>query len=293
MDISIIIPCFNEEENIPALLTALEDYVENLSSISCEVIFVDDGSTDNTLDLLRKATHKGYEKKIIKFSRNFGSHAALTAAVAHAQGNYTTFVAADLQTPLENVGRLYRKCLEGYDLVVLERKSSKDPFLKKVLSKIYAGVMRRFVASNYPDKGFDVIIFNHKVRQELAAHTEKNASLLLQMLQLGFKRASISSDKEERVKGSSRWTFWKNIKLLVDSLVGYSYAPVRVIMFIGVLLFVLGILGIFFLDNKILTVLLIGFGLTNLSLSIIGEYLWRTYEAAQKRSPYVIDEIIS
>lgn len=299
-DISIIIPCLNEEENVDQLVARANEYLQTLSPLRCEVIFVDDGSTDGTFQKLKKAQHKNYSAKIIRFSRNFGSHAALYAGIRAARGLYTTYLAADLQYPLDVVGQLYRKCLEGYDLVRLERESSRDPFLKRVLSRAYAALMRALVTPDYPANGFDIVMFHQKVRDELNAHAEANSSILLRILSLGFKHAAVTSEKKERQFGRSKWTLRKNIKLLVDSLVSFSYAPVRCISLVG---FAFLLSGIFYFrwnscgghlspEKIIITILLAGLGLTNLSIGIIGEYLWRTYEVVRQKKIYIIDSVV-
>lgn len=299
-DISIIIPCLNEEQNAEHLVARINEYLRTLTPLRCEVIFVDDGSTDGTFQKLYKAPHKAYAAKIIRFSRNFGSHAALYAGIRAARGLYTTYLAADLQYPLEVVGPLYRKCLEGYDLVRLERESSRDPALKRFLSKGYAALMRAFVTPDYPANGFDIVMFHQKVRDEINDHAEANSSILLRILSLGFKHASISSEKKERLHGRSKWTLRKNVKLLVDSFISFSHMPVRCISLVGLGFLLFGIFyslwnmgsGGLTLERVTIVILLVGLGLTNLSIGIIGEYLWRTYEVVRHKKVYIIDSVV-
>ncbi|MGE0268461.1 MAG: glycosyltransferase family 2 protein [Candidatus Omnitrophota bacterium] len=299
-DITIIIPCFNEEDNVERLIAEITRYVQTMDPVKCEVIFIDDGSTDGTFQKIKQASHKFYAARIIRFSRNFGSHAALFAGIRASRGLYTTYLAADLQYPLEIVGQLYRKCLEGFDLVRLERDSVGDPFLKRVFSKGYAALMRSYVCADYPVNGFDIVMFHRKVRQELEDHAESNSSILLRMISLGFKQTAIPGRKLERQAGQSKWTWRKNIKLMIDSFVSFSYAPVRGISLIGFVFFAAGVLyfiqilcvaGIS-VERMILAVLLTGLGVTNMALGIIGEYLWRTFEAVRPNKIYVIDNIV-
>lgn len=299
-DITIIIPCFNEEGNIDRLVSEINRYLQALDSVKCEVIFVDDGSTDGTFQKLKKAPHKSYSAKLIRFSRNFGSHAALYAGIRSARGFYTTYLAADLQYSPDVIGQLYRKCLEGFDLVRLERESTGDPFLKKLFSRGYAALMRAYVCADYPANGFDIVMFHQKVKQELNDHAEAHASILLRMFSLGFKQAAISGKKGERQAGKSKWTWRKNIKLLIDSFVSFSYAPVRAISLAGLFFLIAGFL--YFLWNLAgsglsvgrltLSVLLIGLGVTNIALGIIGEYVWRIFETVRPHKVYVIDNMV-
>ena len=165
--------------------------------------------------------------------------------------------------------------------------------------------MIKFVDYNYPKKGFDVVFFNHKIIKALNNEIEKNSSLFLQILSLGFKQDFIEYDKVERKHGKSKWTINKKIKLLVDSFVAFSFAPIRLVTIVGITLFAGGVLFSFYLlVRKILfhdlvsgwtmlmTTLSLGFGITNISLGIIAEYLWRTFDAARGRPAFIIDEII-
>ncbi|MBP9853337.1 MAG: glycosyltransferase family 2 protein [Candidatus Omnitrophica bacterium] len=299
-DITIIIPCFNEENNIEALTAELNRSLSMMNNVKCEVIFVDDGSVDGTFERLKQAQHKGYSSKIIRFSRNFGSHAAMSAGIHASQGLYTTHLAADLQYSPDVISRLYQKCLEGYDLVRLERESSGDPFLKRMGSKMYAALIRTYVCPNYPPNGFDVIMFHEKVRNQIKNHVEANTSILIRLISMGFKQTGIFGVKVKRERGKSKWTWQKNIKLLIDSFVSFSYIPIRCISLAGLVFLVFGILylikvlfvGETSVQQIILVVLLMGFGVTNMALGILGEYVWRTFDAVSPNKAFVIDSTI-
>ncbi|MBN2301297.1 MAG: glycosyltransferase [Lentisphaerae bacterium] len=304
-DISLIIPFFNEQENITRLVTQLNSYCASLQGVMIEVLFIDDGSSDHSLECLKTIEHTSYDARIIKFSQNYGSHAALRAGILHAKGAYTTFLSADLQDPITLIEKLYRKSLEGYDIVWAARKQVDVPFGEKVFSTLYSGLIRRFAVHTYPENGFDVVMFNEKVKAELNDDVEANSSLFLQILTLGFKSASISYDKQARTVGKSKWTFGKKVKLFIDSFVAFSYMPIRVVSLMGILLAGIGFLWatyvimrtILFRDLNpgwptLIAVLMMGFGLTNISLGIIAEYLWRTLAAVRKRKVFILDEII-
>ena len=305
MDISIIIPFLNEEENLPGLVEELNKYISTLNDIKIEVIFVDDGSKDSSIEILEKLPHKYYTSRIIKLSRNFGSHAALRAGILHSAGEYITFMPADLQDPLELIGRLYDKSREGYDIVWAARGNVKSSFLERIFSELYAVLMRRFAISTFPKHGFDIVLFNSKIRDELNQNIEGNSSIFLQILSLGFRQSSIIYDKGERYAGKSKWTLSKKIKLFIDSFVAFSYAPIRFVSIVGFSMAFLGFLWaiyvvfhtLFMHDIKpgwpaLLSVLMIGFGITNISLGIIAEYLWRTLDASRKRKVFIIDRIV-
>lgn len=304
--VSVIIPVFNEQENIDHLVYELTSYFQSEKRFSVEVIFVDDGSSDSTLDKLKQAAHHAYTYKIISFSRNFGSHAALRAGILRAKGDYITFMYADLQDPLTLVSQLYEEMEnKGVDITWAFRNTTAAGITEKIFSSFYATLMRRYAVPNFPEKGFDIVMFSKKVKVCLDNNIENNSSVFIQILSLGFNQAGISYDKQVRHFGKSKWTLSKKIKLLIDSFVAFSFAPIRLVSFIGIVFFLLGIIWAgYIIFRKILyndlvsgwpallSILMVGFGVTNISLGIIAEYLWRTLDASRKRPVFVIDEIV-
>jgi dolichol-phosphate mannosyltransferase len=304
--ISVIIPVFNEEENISHLVYELGSYFQKETRFSTEIIFVNDGSTDDTMSQLKKAPHHSYTYKIISFSRNFGSHAALRAGIQRAEGDYISFIYADLQDPLSLVSRLYDEMKDkGVDITWAFRNSTAATKRERFFSSAYASLMRKYAVSNFPKKGFDIVMFSKKVKACLDNNVESNSSIFIQILSLGFKQADIIYDKSIRILGKSKWTLSKKIKLLIDSFVAFSFAPIRLVSFIGIVFFVLGIFWTGYIIIRtlmfddlasgwpaLLSILMVGFGITNISLGIIAEYIWRTLDASRKRPVYVIDEIV-
>jgi glycosyltransferase involved in cell wall biosynthesis len=302
--ISVIIPIFNEYEGIPFLVDSLNEFFAKNNDLNAEVIFVNDGSKDNSAERLSSMTHKSYKAKLISFSRNFGSHAALRAGISHASGDYICFNYADLQDPLELIIRMKSLMDEGNDIVWAQRESTKVPWGEKMFSKFYARLMQKFAFKNFPEKGFDIVMFNSKVAAEVNKNVEANSSIFLQILGLGFRQTSITYKKGERKTGVSKWTLSKKIKLFIDSFVAFSYAPIRFVTIVGISFFVIGVIWtayiiirkIFFHDLQqgwpaMMSILMMGFGITNISLGIIAEYLWRTLDASRKRQVFIIDEV--
>lgn len=305
LDISIIIPFFNENDNLVKLVEELNKYISTLKDLSVQVLFIDDGSTDNSFEIISKLKYKYYFAKIIKLSRNFGSHAALRAGVLHADGKFITFMPADLQNPIDLILRLYQESKKGYNIVWAERSSVKIGLIEKIFSHLYALLMRKFVISNFPEKGFDIVMFSQKVRDELNQNIEANSSLLLQIQMMGLKQSVISYDKQARVIGKSKWTIAKKVKLLLDSFVAFSYAPIRLVSIAGIVMSLAGLTwATYVIIRKLLyhdlaqgwpaliAILMIGFGITNISLGIIAEYLWRTLDVSRNRKVFIIDKII-
>lgn len=296
----------NEELNIKNLTEKLSEYCLINTSCSYEVIFIDDGSTDNSNDVLLNSKLIGCSFKLVKLSRNYGAHAAIRAGIVQAKGDYITFVYADLQDPLDLINQLYSICEKGIAIAWAARKNPPNGFFDNFFSKNYAKLMKIFVNKDYPSKGFDVVMFNQKVQMELNKNIESNSSVFLQILNLGFKQEFISYDKSQRQVGTSKWTLSKKIKLLIDSFIAFSYMPIRFVSIIGVLMFFVGItMTIYIVSRKLIfndlvsgwtalsSILLLGFGITNISLGIIAEYLWRTFDASRNRPVFIVEDIIN
>jgi polyisoprenyl-phosphate glycosyltransferase len=303
-DITVIVPFLNEEDNIDRLATELRRFTEEKKNINFEIILVNDGSTDQSVDMIRR-TKFPQPTKVISFSQNYGSHAALRAGIMHAKGQHVTFLYADLQDPIENITTMYEKELEGNDIIWANRAAVKNSFFERQFSKFYSRLMKKYVNKRYPAKGFDVVLFNRKVADAVNRNVEGNSSVFLQILNLGFRQDFVEYQKAARKAGKSKWTLAKKIKLLIDSFVAFSFAPIRMVSMMGILFFFVGILWtIYILVRKLvfndlaegwpamLSILMIGFGLTNISLGIIAEYLWRTLDASRRRPVFIIDEII-
>lgn len=303
-DLTVVIPFLNEEEGIPFLVNSLNEYFGRFNSLKVEVVFVDDGSTDKSVELLKSLNHNTYKHRIVKLSKNFGSINALYAGITNSRSPLITFNYSDLQDPLYLIEKMYAKHLEGYDIIWAERRSVNINELR-IFSKLYSRLMQKYAVPGFPENGYDVAMFNEKVKEYILKNIESNSSIFLQILSLGFKQAKIEYDKESRKIGKSKWTLKKKIKLVIDSFVSYSYAPIRFVSVSGILISLIGfVYGLFILVYKLsghpmeygwpglIIILMIGFGLTNISLGIIAEYLWRTLDSSRKRPVFIVDEVI-
>jgi polyisoprenyl-phosphate glycosyltransferase len=201
--------------------------------------------------------------------------------------------------------QMEEKTKEGNDIIWAHRESTVVSLGEKTFSSMYAYLMKKFAFSNFPDKGFDIVMFNKKVATQVRENVEANSSIFLQILGMGFRQSSISYKKRERQSGVSKWTISKKIKLFIDSFVAFSYAPIRMVTIIGFSMFFIGMLWtVYIVARKLLyhdlasgwpalvSILTIGFGITNISLGIIAEYLWRTLDASRKRPVFIIDKIV-
>ncbi len=305
-DLSIIISFLNEEENIEPLCKCLEIFASQ-KEYNIEVVFVDDGSTDRSIEVLENQKISNFTIKLVKLSRNFGSHAATRAGLLNASAPVCVFMGADMQEPLSMVSEMYEKILEGHDLVCAQKREVNVSGFARITSSIYSKAIRRFAIPYYPQKGVNNVMFNNKIKDHLNTHIEANSSIILQIINLGFKCAIIDVDYAARTKGQSKWVLSKKIKMFIDSFVAFSFAPIRFVSILGIVFAIIGfIVALHTLVVKIfnifpyqagwptlISIILIGFGLTNLSLGIIAEYLWRTLDASRNRPVFIVDEVVS
>lgn len=294
----------NEEDGILTFCKAIDSYAAALA-FPLELVFVDDGSTDGTAERLRHYLfHNVRSVRLIMLSHNFGSHAALRAGITQASYDIVTWMSADLQEPLEMLPRSYEKIREGYDAVYIEKKSVGVSGVERGFSKVYSALMRKYAVKNYSSGGTSVIVFNKKIKDLLNRNIESNSSIMLQIIDAGFRFCTLSLDFGERKVGASKWTLAKKIKLFIDSFVSFSFMPIRLVSIIGIIVFAIGLLiGIVTIVGFLLhsgaplgystlaSMIALGFGITNISLGIIAEYLWRTYDAARGRPVFIISQV--
>ena len=192
----------------------------------------------------------------------------------------------------------------GFDAVYFEKKAVKVSLAEKMFSGIYSRMMRKYAVKEFESGGINSIMMNQKVLKTLNGNIEANSSVVLQILNSGFKHTTITLEYLARSGGKSKWTLSKKIKLFIDSFVAFSYMPIRLVSIVGILMLIIGFAaGIFTIVNKILNpltpagystfvcVLVMGFGITNISLGIIAEYIWRILDAVRDRPVFVISEI--
>lgn len=301
-EISVIIPFLNEEDNLPDLIAALEAFAPTMD-VPIEVVFVDDGSTDGSVTVLRSTQFRNFTAQVVKLSRNFGSHAAVRAGFAAAEAPNCVWLGADLQEPLEIIRLGYEKIQAGFDLVCVQKNSVQVSASEETFSRMYSNLIQRYAIPGYPEKGVNTIFFNRKVKEQLLQNPEANSSVVLQCISMGYRQAVINVDYVERKRGVSKWSFGKKLKLMIDSFVAFSYFPIRMVSVLGFLFALIGgLIALYIIVVKVtgfaevtlgwtslLSILMIGFGLTNISLGIIAEYLWRTLDASRRRPPYIVD----
>lgn len=303
--LSIVIPVYYNEKNIPSLYEKLRTTIIENKSFNYELIFVDDGSGDNSYAELKKLNEKDKNIKIVKLSRNFGSHTAILAGLNHITGDCATVISADLQDPPEIILQMLEKWRNGNKVVLAVRQDREEPFLQKMFSNTYYKLMKKYALKNMPEGGFDCFLADKRVIEVINSIDEKNTTLMGQVLWCGFKSEKIFYVRQKREEGKSRWTLSKKIKLFIDSFLAFSYVPIRFMSVLGVLFsFVAFLFGIFLIVNKLIkgievqgwTSLMVLFilvsGIQMVMLGVIGEYLWRTFDESRKRPVFIVEEKI-
>ncbi|MDB5053211.1 MAG: glycosyl transferase family 2 [Bacilli bacterium] len=301
---TIVIPIYYNELNIPHTVPRLQNLQNLLPDFTLEFIFVDDGSKDNSYKLLLKEKQKDNRIKIIKLSKNFGSMSAIQAGLTIASGDCVGIIAADLQDPPELFIEMINKWKTGKKVVMATRTDREESLSQKMFSNSFYYLMKKFALEDYPNGGFDFVLLDKQIVNELNHVQEKNTNIMSLIFWLGHDRETIPYVRQERKFGKSRWTFSKKIKLFIDSFVNFSYAPIRFMSFVGVITALLSFMyGIFIIINAIFgavslqgwtsIISLISFllGLIMVMLGIIGEYLWRILDETRKRPGFVIDEL--
>lgn len=302
--ISIVIPVYFNELDLPYSVPELLKLASDLKNYDVELIFVDDGSGDNSLDLLLDIKKKHKLIKIIKLSRNFGSMIAVQAGIRHASGDCIGIIAADLQDPPKLFLNMIEKWENGYKVILAIREDREESKIQKTMAALYYFILRKIAFPDYPDGGFDFVLFDRQIAEELKMYSGKNTNIMSLIFSLGHKRYCIPYTRGMRKFGKSRWTFWKKINLLIDSLVSFSYLPVRFMSFIGITIaFGSFIYGLFVCLNyfrgnilvpgwtALIIILSFFLGLIMIMLGIIGEYLWRNLDESRKSPLFIIDEL--
>ena len=302
--ISIIVPVYYNQDNLLPLYVDLKEKVLSKINIEYELIFVDDGSKDKSYEVMKNLAKLDENIKTIRLSRNFGEHSAILAGLSQCTGDCAVRKAADLQEPSEVILDMMKKYEEGNKVVLAVRADREEPIMQKAFSNLYAFLMRKLALHNMPKGGFDTFLIDRQIIDLLVKMQEKNTSLMSQILWAGFETATVPYIRKKREIGKSRWTLSKKIKLVYDSLLSFSYFPIKMITSVGFLSFFISLILLVVIIGKkfagiidvegytsIIMIMLMGFGIIMLSIGVLGEYLWRTYDAARSRPPYIIEKV--
>lgn len=301
--LSIVVPVYFNEDTLMDLYEDMRAKIlEKLGDY--EIVFVDDGSGDGSWEVMNEIQKRDKNVRLVKLSRNFGEHAALLAGLSVCTGDCAVTKQADLQEDSSLILEMYERWKQGNKVVLAVRRSRDESRVKIFFANLYYSLVRKFVNKNMPAGGCDCYLIDRKVIEVLERLDEKNSSLTLQVLWAGFQTDMVYFDRKDREKGVSRWTFAKKFKLVLDSMMSFSYMPIRLMTYVGiifdllaVILFVSVIVEYFTVGTPIagwpslMCVVLCSSGLILLMMGILGEYVWRALDAARSRPPFIIDEI--
>jgi glycosyltransferase involved in cell wall biosynthesis len=305
IDLSIVIPSYNEEKNIDLLYSRLKDILPTVTD-KYEIIFVNDGSKDNTLNKIKSLCDRDMKVKLIDFSRNFGHEMANTAGLNYACGNAVIIMDADLQDPPELIKDMYSKYLQGYDLVYAKRNERrKETLIKKTTSKLFYRFLRYFSDIEIPLDTGDYRLMSRRVVDEFNKLKEHNRFFRGLTHWVGFNVTYVEFDRLARNAGETNYNFTKLIKLAIDAVLSFSYKPLRIFNVIGFTMALFSFISmIYWVILKIttgnpvagwtslVTIILLCSGVIMMQISIIGEYLARVYEEVKNRPLFIINKTI-
>jgi glycosyltransferase involved in cell wall biosynthesis len=303
LKISIVVPVYNEEKSIQLMYARLLASISKISS-NFEIIYVNDGSRDNSFLELVKLSKEDARVKYINFSRNFGHQIAVTAGLDYSKGDAVVIIDGDLQDPPEVIPEMYAKHKEGFEVVYGQRLKRKgESFFKKITAKYFYRILKKITNVNIPVDTGDFRLIDRKIVNDLKNMPEQNKFLRGQIAWLGYRQTSVFFERDERKFGETGYPFSKMLKFALDGITGFSDVPLQFvtktgifISFISFLVILYAIFSHFILERTItgwtsliISSMFIG-GVQLISIGIIGEYISRINKNVQNRPLYIIDQ---
>ena len=302
--ITIIVPSYNEEEALPYLYERLNAMMNNLNQYEFEVLFINDGSKDRTLELIKEMRNKDNRISYVNFSRNFGKETAMIAGLDYATGDAVIFIDADLQDPPELIPELIKYWEEGYDDVYARRSSRKgETFLKKFTSKMYYKVLQSLTRVEIQKDTGDFRLLDRRCVNALKKMRETQRCSKSMFSWIGYKKKEVMYDRDPRVAGTTKWNYKKLVDLAIDGITAFTTSPLRISTFLSIPTFLAFIIYLVYIIVKcatnsaeiqgyqiIILLNLFSFGVIILLIGIIGEYLGRIFNETKNRPLYFVDE---
>jgi glycosyltransferase involved in cell wall biosynthesis len=305
MLISIILPCYNEEDNLNELYSRLRTVMKSVGE-PYELIFIDDGSSDNTLNKLKGFCETEKQCRIFEFSRNFGHQQAISAGLDNAQGDAVIMMDADLQHPPELIPKLIEKWKEGYEIVYTIRKDPPGTSLfKKMTARIFYKLINTLANIDIPENSADFRLLDKKVVEQLRLLKEKTKFFRGLISWVGFNKCAVYYEASPRYAGRSKYTVWKMIKFAYDGITSFSAFPLHIATALGVVVSLFSFLyAVYAIYARLFTnqtlpgwtsvlvaVLFLG-GVQLISLGLIGGYIGKAYDELKQRPSYIIRDVI-
>ncbi len=303
MKISVIIPIYFNQNNLKPLYLDIQEKLYPYTEYEWEIVMVNDGSTDGSYSVMQKLAMTDSRIRTISLSRNFGSHAAILCGLSKCTGDCAVVKAADLQEPTEIILEMVERWKKGYNVVLAVREGREEGKIQKLFADLYYTMVRKMMLKTMPKGGFDVYLIDRKVISVLTALDETNSALTGQILWSGFKTDKVYYTRCAREIGESKWTLRKKIKLVADTLFSFSTVPIKMVTVIGGLSFfgsivwamvelICKLMGLIDVSGWAMLFIfnLFSFGMIMLTMGILGEYIWRIFDASRGRPPYIIED---
>lgn len=305
MKLTAIIPCYNEESALRYFYEEMERVMRSMPQVDFELLFVNDGSKDNTLEQIKALSVRDERVKYISFSRNFGKEAAIYAGLEHSDGDLTAIMDADLQDPPSLLPRMYQAIVEeGYDSVATRRVNRKgEPPIRSFFARNFYRLMNRISKTDIVDGARDYRLMNRAFVNALLEMGEYNRFSKGLFGWVGFETKWLEFENVERVAGETKWSFWKLFLYSIDGIVAFSTMPLSIAAFFGVMMCLVAAGAILFIiirqllyggsafgwPSMVCIIMFLG-GIQLLCMGILGSYLAKTYLEVKKRPIYILKE---
>ena len=302
--VTIIVPAYNEEESLPFLFERLEKLMNENTNYEFEILFVNDGSKDKTIDLIKEYREKDKRINYVDFARNFGKEIAMIAGLDYATGDCVIFIDADLQDPPELIPEMIKYWEEGYDDVYAQRRSRKgETWLKKFTSKMYYRVLQSLTKVPIQKDTGDFRLLDKRCANALRKMRETGRNSKSMFSWIGYKKKAIFYDRDPRVAGSTKWNYAKLINLAIDGITSFTTSPLRISTYIAIPTFLALLVYFIYVIVKcirlhvaiqafqaIILLILFFAGIQILLFGIVGEYLGRIFNESKHRPLYLVNE---
>jgi len=303
---SIVVPVYQNAGNLPTTMPTLLNLQNQLPEWCLELVFVDDGSTDESFNLLTEFASENPEQvKVVKLARNFGQNPAIQAGLHHASGDCVGIISADLQEPCELFIDMVKAWERGAKFVLGERAEREESWWQRNISGFYWKLIQKASFPDLPKKGYDFCLLDRQVVENINHISEKNSSIFILLFWLGYKPIRIPIIRKKREVGRSQWRLVKKIQLTVDTLIGFTYLPSRLITLMSMSASLLALLYLIYLLYvwhstgaaplgwmTVVGLLLMLGSFILFALGIISEYLLRILDESRKRPPFVVERVI-
>lgn len=302
--ISVIVSCYNEEESLPLFYKEMNKVMEEMAGNEFELVFVNDGSSDKTLDVIKSLREKDTRIRYVSFSRNFGKEAAMLAGLDYATGDYITLMDADLQDPPRLLPAMLKYINDGYDCVGTRRVTRKgEPPIRSFFARMFYKLINKLSKVEMVDGARDYRLMTRQMVDAITSTREYNRYSKGLWSFVGFKTKWLEFENVERIAGETKWSFWKLFKYAIDGIVAFSTVPLTMAAFLGILFCLIAFIMILVIVFKtvmwgdpvggwpsLACIIIFVSGIQLFFMGIFGEYLAKTYLETKKRPIYIVKE---